>query len=80
MKIVQLDLNKETALDILVKDNVYIVRFSEQRGTRATNRRVMPSHPYGISLKHIKNLSVKEIVELVQSGEAALVEVTMEEE
>lgn len=79
MKITQMYLTKETALDVLANENVYLVRFSEQHGTRAKNRKVMPSHPYGISLKSIKTLSVKEIIELVESGNAALAEVVLEE-
>lgn len=78
MKITQLELTNETALDVLIRDNVYVVRFSEQHGKRPM-KTVPSSNPYGISFKNIKSLSVKEIVELVQSKKAALVEVIMEE-
>lgn len=79
MKIVQVNLTKENALDVLVRDNIYLVRFSEQHGRRGNTSKISSTHPYGISFKNIKNLCVKEIVELVSSGNAALVEVTTEE-
>lgn len=80
MKITQLNPTNETMWKALTKEDVYLVRFSEPKAKKSDgHKREMPSLPYGLSFKKVKSITVGELIELLESKEIAIVQVTREE-
>lgn len=79
MKVTQLNPTKDNMWEAITRENVYLVRFSESKAKRSDGRkREMPPYPYGLSFKSIGNTTVRDVVRILESGEAAIVEVTLD--
>jgi hypothetical protein len=79
MTITQLNPTKENMWEAITQENVYLVRFSESKAKRSDGyRREMPSLPYGLSFKSVGNTTVREVIRILESGEAAIVKVTVD--
>lgn len=76
MKIEQLEIRNDNLWDILSSDDVYLVRFSKSRSSKTENWNHVP---YGLSFKNLGNISISEVVKLLESKEGAVVRVTTEE-
>lgn len=80
MKVTQLHPTNETMWEMLTRDDVYFVQFSEPKAKKSEgHKREMPSLPYGLSFKKVSNMSIHDVVELLEKGKAAIVEVKREE-
>lgn len=81
MKIIQLNPTNDTMWDVLSRNDVYLVRFSEPKAKKTDgHKREMPPLPYGLSFRRVGNITVSELIELLNSKEVAIVQVMREEE
>lgn len=75
MNIVQIDWRNSELLDLLRDDDVYFIRINVRNDKNSTNK--VP-HPYGLSFNRLNTAKFKELLPLLDSGEAAIVRVTKE--
>ena len=80
MRITQLEVTKDTLWDVLSREDSYLVRFTNSRAKRKDGTPKVSSYPSGVSFRHVPDLTVREVLDLVNSGKAAIVSVQMEEE
>lgn len=74
MKIEQLNLEELNLLDLLRDDNVYYVKVNFRN---VKNSDEIQPHPYGTSFTRLNNAKFRELLPLLDSGEAAIVRITM---
>lgn len=79
MKIVQLNPTKENIWEMLVRDDVYVVRFCESRAKRSEGRREITPYPSGLSFKHVGRMTVQDLVESICNNKMAVVQLVLEE-
>ncbi len=77
IKIEQLKITNDNIWEILTSKDVYFVRFSKPKAKKSEgHKKETPSIPYGISFKNLGSNSISDVVELINSGEGAIVRVT----
>ena len=79
MKLTQLNPTKENMWEVLTRRDVYLVRFSESRAKRSEGRREVSPYPTGLSFKNVGKMTVNELSDLLSSGKAIIVELTLDE-
>lgn len=73
MKIEQIDIKDCDLLELLKDDNVYYVRVNYRNDKNSTD--AIP-HPYGMSFSRLNNSKFRDLLPLLDSGEACIVRVT----
>lgn len=79
MKLTQLNPTKENLWELLTREDVYLVRFSESRAKRSEGRREVSPYPTGLSFKNVGKMTVNDLHENLNSGKAIIVELKLEE-
>lgn len=82
MKVKQLEVTNENIGTLLMDDNIYLIRFKDEHKIKLNfikDCKEIMTLPSKLSLVNVKSLPVKELKNILENEEVAIVQFTMEE-
>ena len=78
MKLKQLELTNENIGELLMRKDVYMIRFEKKKAS-FVKKSETKTFPVGVSFANFEDVSVKDLMKILEKEDVAIVQITLEE-